>query len=532
MASATAEKIVPPANLGALRGEQRDFRREMGHISRQSSIYFAGIVFTLAAGYPFKIYLARVLGAEALGLYALGVTIVGFLGIFSDFGLSQAAVRFVAAYLASGQLDLLRNFLLRGLGLVLLTNFFLGVVVWGAGPWIAIHLYHAPALVPYFGWFAAILLFGAMNGFLGQVLTGYKDVAGRTFITSFVGSPLTMMLTVGLVSLGLGLGGYIVAQVAGAIAIAMLLLVAVWKRSPRFSRRHWQGTPVFEKEVISFSAAAFGLSFLEFLIAQSDKILVGFYLHPRELGIYCVVAALIAFVPVILDSVNQIFSPGIADLHARGEFELLGRMYQTLTKWILGLTIPLAGVMIVFASPLMRIFGRDFELGWPVLIVGTVGQLVNCGVGSVGYLLLMSGNQTRLIKVQSIMSVVTIILGICLIPRWGLIGAAVASATSNVATNLMCLVEVRRRLGITPYNRTYLRFIAPLVITVGMLLLLHKVLAAIHPDWIVILAGLVLSYLVFLAVAGAFGLDEDDKIIISAVRSRVRQLFGFSGARA
>jgi hypothetical protein len=36
------------------------FRQQMGHISRQSSVFFAGTVFTAAAAYLFKVYLARV----------------------------------------------------------------------------------------------------------------------------------------------------------------------------------------------------------------------------------------------------------------------------------------------------------------------------------------------------------------------------------------------------------------------------------------------------------------------------------------
>src|ERR1022692_738726 len=34
--------------------------------------------------------------------------------------------------------------------------------------------------------------------------------------------------------------------------------------------------------------------------------------------------------------------------------------------------------------------GRDFEAGWSVLVIGTLGELIDCGVGSVGFLLLMS----------------------------------------------------------------------------------------------------------------------------------------------
>src|SRR5438445_13430398 len=74
------------------------FRRHVGQISRQSSVFFAGTVFTTGLGYVFRVYLARVLGAEALGLYALAMTIVGFWGIFTAVGLLQPALRFVSAY--------------------------------------------------------------------------------------------------------------------------------------------------------------------------------------------------------------------------------------------------------------------------------------------------------------------------------------------------------------------------------------------------------------------------------------------------
>ena len=104
-----------------------------------------------------------------------------------------------------------------------------------------------------------------------------------------------------------------------------------------------------EKEVISFSAVVFAMDVLSFVMSQADKILIGFYLDARELGIYAVAAALVTFVPIVLQSVNQIFSPTIADLYARGQIELLGRMFQTLTKWILGLTLPLDAGMIIFA---------------------------------------------------------------------------------------------------------------------------------------------------------------------------------------
>jgi O-antigen/teichoic acid export membrane protein len=496
-----ALEIVPGAE------DSRDFRQQMGHISRQSSVFFAGTIFTAAAGYLFKIYLARVLGAEALGIYALGMTIIGFLGIFNALGLPQSAVRFVAAYCATGKIELLRGFLGRGILLLLISNILLGGGVLLVGPWIALHFYHTQALQNYLGWFALIMILGALTTFFGQVLAGYKDVARRTVVTNFIGSPTMMILTLGLAALGLGLRGYIIAQVLSA------------------ARSFASGFPPLEKEVMSFSVVALGTGLLEFLTSQSDKILIGFYLGAREVGIYAVATALVTFVPILLQSVNQIFSPSIADLYARGQQQLLGRIFQTLTKWILGLTIPLAVVMILFASPLMRIFGRDFEAGWLILVIGTVGQLVNCGVGSVGYLLLMSGNQRCLIKIEAIMAALMVLLNLFLIPRWGITGAAIGAATTNIIGNFWYLAEVRRRLGLFPYNRSYLRLALPLGVAFAVALGLRVVFGTVRQEWVVIGAALLLGYLVFIGIALAFGLDADDQLIARAVWARVSGTF-------
>ena len=506
-----------------------DFRRHIGQVSRQSSVFFLGTMFSAASGYLFKVYLARKLGAEALGLYALGMTIVGFAAVFNALGLPQAAVRFVAAYNATGQFEKLRGFLGRTLVVLLASNLVLGAVVWWVGPWVADRFYHAPALNPYMWLFILIMTTGALNTYLGQVLAGYKDVARRTVITNFIGSPLTMLFTLGLIVAGTGLWGYLFAQVGSAVVVLALLVASVRKLTPHLARAMGANIPRLDREVVSFSATAFGVSFLEFLMAQADKVLIGFYLAARDVGVYSVAAALVAFVPIVLQSVNQIFSPTIAHLHARGEIELLGRMFQTLTKWILGFTAPLAAVMIVFAPALMRIFGRAFEAGWVILVVGTVGQFINCGVGSVGYLLLMSGNQARLIRVQAFMAVVMVGLNLLLIPAMGITGAAIAAAVTNALTNVLYLREVHSALGLVPYNRGYLKLLWPVAAMTASVLLAHFKLPSLRPEWLTIVISLIVAYAVFAGIAIVAGLDADDRMIASAVRSRMSGMFGREG---
>jgi len=500
------------------------FRSEMGQISKQSSVYLAGMLFTTAVGYFFKIYVARMLGAGALGIYALGMTLVGFLGLFNGLGIPQTAVRFVAAYSATRQYDRLHVFLRRAIGVLTALNIVLVIAMIQLGPWLVRRLYHDPELIPYLPLFGAILVVGALGGFFGQVLAGYKDVALRTVITNFIATPVNVLLGLVLLSAGLGLRGYVLAQIASGTVGLCLLLAAAWKLTP-LPARHAPAAPVvLETDVYRFSAAVLGVSFLEFLLSQVDKIILGAFSDVQHVGVYAVAVSLVAFVPITLQSVNQIFSPVIADLHARGEHALLNRLFQTATKWIIGFTLPLAFIVMIYSKPLMLLFGSSFEAGWTVLVIGTLGQLVNAGVGSVGYLLLMSGNQIRLVRVQAMMAVLVVALTFALVKPFGISCVACAGAVTNAATNYLCLREVRKALGLSPYNRTYLYLIPPAIATLGVAFLVKFAAAHFQLQWVWIVVALVMSYATFAGLCLLFGLDNDDKMILNAVKSRIRGL--------
>lgn len=501
--------------------ESQHFRSHVGHISRHSGVFFLGTIFSASLGYAFKVYLARVLGAEALGEYALGITLVGFFELFNPFGLVEAAVRYASVYRATGKVEQLRSLLWRGGAVLFGCSLLLAGVFLKMGPPAARYFYHSAGLASFIPWFAVLLLLGAVSTFYGRILAGYKAVGRRTLITNFIGFPATMLISVLFIALGWGLRGYLLAQIISAGLVITLLLVTVWKLTPREARPVYPWPPPLQSELWSFSVAAAGVLLLEFLMSQVDKIALGSYRGAREVGIYSVAAAIVAYIPIILNSVNQVFSPVIADLHARGDLVMLGRLYKTLTKWVLGITLPLAITVIVYAHPAMRIFGHDFEKGWPVLIIGTSGQLVNCAVGSVTLLLLMSGNQRNLLKTQATMSGAIIAASIILVPIWGLVGAAIAAALTTAGTNAWNLWSVRRILGLSPFSSSYARLAVPGTASLAAALILRRNATAIlSSDWLNLVIALIATYAVFAGVA-CLGLDSDDRLVLGALYSRI-----------
>jgi O-antigen/teichoic acid export membrane protein len=506
----------------ALPSKKLSFTTEIGEISRQSGVVFAGTIFSAGVGYLFKIYLARTLGAEALGIYALGMTVVGFVGVFGGLGLTWAASRFPAEYIAAGRTEELRSFIAWGVLVLLAVDGVLAGFVVLAGRWISIRIYHAPALASYLNLFAAMLVLGAMTAFFAQLLTGYKNVARRTIITGFIGTAMTVVFTVILVALRLGLWGYVFAQLASSMVSLVLLIWSVHRITPHAARFALKRLVHPPRQIFSFATAAFAMDIVSFLYGQTDKVILGFYLNPRAVGVYAVAATIVAFVPIALQSVNQIFAPTIADLYARGEKELLHRLFQTTTKWITTLTFPLVVVVMIYSRALMRVFGPEFEPGWIILVVGAAGQLVNCATGSVGYLLLMSGNEKRLVRIQLVMGAITVTLCLLAVPRWGIAGAAIAAALANAGTNAWCLMEVKKQLGFFPYNRSYLRLIAPSIAALAVAAGMRFGLRPLNSDIGSVILGALASYVIFLGIVLLSGLDTDDRLIASAVWYKIR----------
>ena len=98
--------------------------------------------------------------------------------------------------------------------------------------------------------------------------------------------------------------------------------------------------------------------------------------------------------------------------------------------------------------------------------------------------------------------------------------------------NAWNLLEVRKALGISPYNRGYLRLLPPTVVTLAVTLALRKYSYLFHRDWLAIGITLGLAYCIFSGVVLMGVLDADDRLIATAIWSRIQGAFARDGARA
>ena len=95
---------------------------------------------------------------------------------------------------------------------------------------------------------------------------------------------------------------------------------------------------------------------------------------------------------LFLTAVNYMFSPFVADLHARGERDRLDGAVQGADAVDGGGDDPAAPAAVVVPGPCCAMFGgRVRQRGRRALRILLIGQIVNVAVGSVGFILIMVG---------------------------------------------------------------------------------------------------------------------------------------------
>jgi O-antigen/teichoic acid export membrane protein len=102
----------------------------------------------------------------------------------------------------------------------------------------------------------------------------------------------------------------------------------------------------------------------------------------------------------------------------------------------------------VFGKELLNLFGDDFVVAYPILVILIVGQLANAMTGPVALLLNMTGHQTDAARILGAGVILNVTLNALLIPAYGPTGAALAGTVTMVLLNTNMAIAVWHRLRI------------------------------------------------------------------------------------
>ncbi len=199
-------------------------------------------------------------------------------------------------------------------------------------------------------------------------------------------------------------------------------------------------------EFISYSVTIILGGVLQLLINYIDIVMIEAMLTSKDVALYKVGTELAQIPSIFLRVVNTVFPPLISKLYHEGNTDEVRRLYEKLTRSLFVVSSIVIVFILIFWKPLLMLYGPEYVDAKMILIYRAIGQLVNASVGSVWYIVLMTGHpKIRFVSIL-ISAVMNITLNYLLIPVLGLEGAAIASMCSTVFINILGFFVVKKIL--------------------------------------------------------------------------------------
>lgn len=417
----------------------------------KGAVASAGIRLANAGlGFITAVVLAKLLGPSGYGTYAFVIALVAFVAVPSELGIPRLAIREIAATNARKEWGLMRGFILRShqaIGVLTVVLLAASLVVLSTSgdqidPVRRQCMWLGVIVVP-------LVSLGALRG---AMLRGLRKVVIGLLPDQII-RPLALLALIALMlALGRSMTSPIAVMVAhiGAVAIAFLYGLVMFLRNR--PKELSDATPRYRTGAWLMSSIPFGLTaFLQLINGRTDVLLLGIFREDAEVGIYRVAAQFSTMVIFGLQAVNAIQGPHIAHLYALGDMQKLQKMVTQSSRAIVATALPMVLVFIALGPFIIRTaFGEQYQASYVPMVILCVGQLVNASVGSVAWLLNMTGHERDTTGIIFVSAIVNVALNVWLVPTWGALGAAVATSATLIVLNWMMWQRVRKRTGIEP----------------------------------------------------------------------------------
>jgi O-antigen/teichoic acid export membrane protein len=423
----------------------KNYREIISNSAANFSVRIFGIIF----GYLFIAIISRLYGPDVLGSYTLSVTVLMIFAIVGRLGMDTAIVKHFASATQEGRWDKVRETYLKTLSVVFPLGVVLSVILYLTAPYIASGIFHKPHLTPYLQTISFAVLPLVMKYITSECYRGFKKIALYAYNQN-VSYFLYGSVILGVLSLfnksPLNPG------IAYAISLAILLFIGVFFIYRRISANTNKSSSEWtHKGLVKFALPMMLTGSLMLISGWINTIILGIYSTEADVGIYSVILKIATLSSFVLLSINSIAAPRFAQLNASGDQAGLAKYAGQTAKVIFFSSLPIFFAIIFLRKWLLLFFGNEFIIGSAALLVVMSGQFFNFFAGSVGHYLNMTGHQKEMRNIVMASAVINIIACFIFIPKYGLMGSAIASAIFMASWNITAMVYIKNKFGVRTY---------------------------------------------------------------------------------
>lgn len=391
-----------------------------------------------------QVLLARWMGATELGVYVLAFSVCILLASISSLGLPSAALRFIGQALARKEYATISGYVrfCRQIGLAV------GLLT-AAGGAAVLALTSDANATTFLIAMLCVPVFALMRTHDG-IAHAHSWMPLAFFPNSVVRPALLLLFVCGLWLTHTSL------HASTVISLHLLILVLVGLAQTVLLNRRLR--PIISDVTPSYDRALWTGASMPILVTvmmnaylpEISVVLVGFTESADNVAIFNAsfrVAFLIAFGTFAVDAVVM---PRVARLYADGNISTVQTLISraTLLK-VAGSTFGVA-LLFLFGRQILGLFGEEFVVGYWVMMILALSQLIIALLGPGAAILNATGHQNSCLRVFLVAFALLLVLNILLVPKLGLPGAAMAILIVISVRHVWLNMLVSKKTGIHP----------------------------------------------------------------------------------
>lgn len=426
-------------------------RADLGGVARGSTANLLGAVIVAVTTFALTVVVTRGLSKESAGVFFSATSVFVLATAVGQLGTNTGLVYFISRARSLGQSGAVQSIFRTAVRPVALTALIMAVGMFVCAEPLGRLMVpdHAGEAAVYLRVLAFFVPLAGLEHVVLSATRGLGSMRANVVVEQIVRPLLQFVLVLGAVALArpaaIAVGWGI--SYLPAVILGFIMWRRVRPRNSRFAQR------VTAREFWSFSGPRALASIGQMAMQRFDIVLVGAMAGAAQAALYAAATRFLVVGQMGNRSVSSAVQPRLGGTLALNDIAATNRLYRVATAWLMLISWPVYLTLIVHGTYFLGIFGKGYDAGRVVLVVLSAAMLFATAAGMVDMVLNMAGRTSwNLINVVVAVGV-QFGLDIILIPRMGILGAAIGWAAGIVASNALALIQVATVLRVHPFGR-------------------------------------------------------------------------------
>jgi O-antigen/teichoic acid export membrane protein len=398
------------------------------------------------------ILVLRLLGnPDDYGIITKALIFPAMLGLFKDWGTNSAMIKYLAQYRSENKPHRVKNVMVTGLLFELITGVLLTLLCFLLADFLATNIFRLPETKVLIEVASLTIL---ADSFLKISQSTFIGLEGMEFhsLTLILNSGIRCFLAPLLVFLGYGImgaiQGLIVAQVTTGIIGIIIFYIAFL--------RDYSKKDILNKTDIKGTLK----TLLRYGLPLSVSAVIGGFLpqfyntllkDTTALGNYQTAVNFTVIITFFTIPIATVLFPAFSKLKAEEEKKTLRIVFQSSVKYGALLTLPVTLMIMVLSEPLVfAVVGTEYTEAPFFLTLYSIIYLYSAvGSLSLGNFLNGQGKTQITMKLALLTLGLGSLLGLILIPQFGVVGLIATNLIAGFPSLFMCLWWIRKHFGAT-----------------------------------------------------------------------------------